>query len=134
MGNQRRAVVNRLGLAAGLALALVALAHPGVADRATIAVGASLIIVATAVRVAVRQRAASGLPGSARWLALLWLLAMLGSAAGAGPRLRGRVDAVRLGCPTQHRAHHACSPPISTTVWLTFHPAEACREDNSGDP
>ena len=81
MGNQRRAVVNRLGLAAGLALALVALAHPGVADRATIAVGASLIIVATAVRVAVRQGAASGLPGSARWLALLWLLAMLGSAA-----------------------------------------------------
>jgi len=74
-------VVNRLGLAAGLALALVALAHPGVADRATIAVGASLIIVATAVRVAVRQGAASGLPGSARWLALLWLLAMLGSAA-----------------------------------------------------
>ena len=81
MGNQRRAVVNRLGLAAGLALALVALAHPGVADRATIAVGASLIIVATAVRVAVRQGAASGLPGSARWLALLWLLSMLGSAA-----------------------------------------------------
>ena len=81
MGNQRRAVVNRLGLAAGLALALVALAHPGVADRATIAVGASLIIVATAVRVAVRQGAASGLPGSARWLALLWLLAILGSAA-----------------------------------------------------
>ncbi|MFP6642921.1 MAG: O-antigen ligase family protein [Candidatus Latescibacterota bacterium] len=73
--------MNRLGLAAGLALALVALAHPGVADRATIAVGASLIIVATAVRVAVRQGAASGLPGSARWLALLWLLAMLGSAA-----------------------------------------------------
>ena len=81
MGNQRRAVVNRLGLAAGLALALVALAPPGVGDRATIAVGASLIIVATAVRVAVRQGAASGLPGSARWLALLWLLAMLGSAA-----------------------------------------------------
>jgi len=81
VGNQRLTVVNRLGLATGLALALVALAHPGVADRATIAVGASLIIVATAVRVAVRQGAASGLPGSARWLAVLWLLAMLGSTA-----------------------------------------------------
>ena len=81
MQKQRPAVVNRLGLAAGLGLAMVALAHPGIADRAAIAVGAGVVVVAANLREAVREGSARGLPGPTLWLALLWLLALLGSAA-----------------------------------------------------
>ena len=79
---QRSLWTNRLGQATGLCLALVIMAHPAVTDRGSVAISTGLVIlIAFSWLVARNRRSGSVVPSPASWLAGVWLLVLVGSAA-----------------------------------------------------
>ena len=81
MQKQRHTGVGWLSSTTGAGLILVALAHPVLADRATVALVVGLIAITVAIAGTARQGSAQALPRPVGALAILWLVAMLASAA-----------------------------------------------------